>query len=604
MRSRPTPAPPAPSFPWLLVAVVVVLVVGGVVSWWVRGIAQEQPTPTATAVPVVVASATPRSGATPAPTATTVAAAPVATATPPRRYLAMDEIVYAPDFYRDAITAYLQQAGGELASVTLNVGGRRYDFATTLLGQTLYYSVSPKVILALIEYQSDLVSQANLPSERYTWAAGYRGDGGRFAGLGAQMRWAVRELYYARRDLPVRPALTYLDGEVAAPAYLSDTQYLIARLLAPTIYSDRLDVALWQYADTYERLFGALPATLPTVPPAPVMLHRPLAEILPVTSFFDHGGPFLTRNAADGVTTYWGHTETDMAFAYDGHDGWDYAGAPPDPALASAAGTVVFAGIADDNCDTRAVIVEHGRDVRTLYWHLSQILVEVGQVVAQGETIGIIGETGCAKGPHLHFGVQYRGVSVDPYGWCAPTPDPWQAHPAGAGSTWMWADQPSPCAPPPAGSVLVDSDDPQQFQVRNATMTDVPAGVGNRALFTSSQRGYDRMRPWRARPFVPMAIAEWSAPLPTPGTYRVMAYVPYALSGLIDSDGVMYQILHRDGVAEVRVNSQEVANEWVDLGTYTFAARGRVLLPLRDAIGGRGIWADAIIWMPVAGSSP
>ena len=168
----------------------------------------------------------------------------------------------------------------------------------------------------------------------------------------------------------------------------------------------------------------------------------------------------------------------------------------------------------------------------------------------------------------------------------------------------MWADQPSPSAPPPAGSVLVDSDDPQQFQVRNATMTDVPAGVGNRALFTPSQRGYDRMRPWRARPFVPMALAEWSAPLPTPGTYRVMAYVPYALSGLIDSDGVMYQILHRDGVAEVRVNSQEVANEWVDLGTYTFAERGRVLLPLRDAIGGRGIWADAIIWMPVAGGSP
>lgn len=604
MRNRPTQLPPAPSFPWLIVAVVVVLVVGGVVSWGVRGFVNDAPSATATPVAQGVATATPPAVTPVRPTATALPAVPDATATPTRRYLAMDEIVYAPDFYRDTMTAYLQQAGGELAGVTLNVGGRRYDFATTLLGQTLYYSVSPKIILALIEYQADLVTMANLPGERYTWAAGYQGEGGRFAGLGAQMRWAVRELYYARRDLPTRPPLTFLDGEVAAPAALTDAQYVMARLLAPTIYSDRLDVALWQYADTYERLFGALPATIPAYPPPPALLHRPLAEILPVTSFFDHGGPFLTRNTADGVTTYWGRTETDMAFAYDGHDGWDYAGAPPDPALASAAGTVVFAGIADDNCDTRAVIVEHGQDVRTLYWHLSQVLVDVGQVVTQGETIGIIGETGCAKGPHLHFGVQYRGVSIDPYGWCATTPDPWHAHPAGAASAWMWADQPSPCAPPPPGSVLVDSTDTQRFRVLHATMAEVTSGVGNSALFTPSQRGYDRMRPWRARPFVPLALAEWYAPLPAPGTFRVLAYIPYALSGLIDSDGVMYQVVHRDGIAEVRVNSQEVANEWVDLGTYAFRDTGRVVLPLRDSIGGRGIWADAIIWMPVSGSTP
>jgi hypothetical protein len=293
-----------------------------------------------------------------------------------------------------------------------------------------------------------------------------------------------------------------------------------------------------------------------------------------------------------------------MAFAYDGHDGWDYAAAPPDPALAAAAGTVIFAGIADDNCDTRAVIIEHGHDVRTLYWHLSQILVDVGQPVAQGDTVGIIGETGCAKGPHLHFGVQYRGVGVDPYGWCATTPDPWQAHPAGATSTWMWADQPSPCAPPPPGSVLVDSATSNGFQVLHATLQPVASGVGNSALFAPSQRGNDRMRPWRARPFQPIATAMWQTTVPTAGQYRVMAYIPYALSGLIDSDGVTYQVQHRDGITEIRVNAQQAANEWVELGVFTFDGSARVILPIRDAIGGRGIWADAIIWLPVTGATP
>jgi murein DD-endopeptidase MepM/ murein hydrolase activator NlpD len=510
----------------------------------------------------------------------------------------MDELVYAQNFDSPAIEAFVAQAGGDLASVKVNVAGRRYPFAVALLGQTLYYSVSPKIILALLEYQADLVTQPNQPDDRYQWAVGYYGDEGRFAGFGAQIRWAVRELFYARRDVRERPPLRYADGAVLdAPATLSHAQYVLARVLAPTIASGRLDAALAQYQATYERLFGPLPLDIAPFAPPPPFLHRPLAQIMPVTSFFDHGGPFLTRNETDGVTTYWGHTETDIAFAYDGHDGWDYAAAPPDMALAAADGTVVFAGIADDNCDTLAVIIDHGNDVRTLYWHLAQIDVEIGQVVTTGSAVGMIGETGCAKGPHLHFGVQYRGVGIDPYGWCGREPDPWQTHPAGIQSVWLWVDRPSPCAPPPAGSVLVDTDSPG-FVVRELPSTAVESGVGNQSLFVASQRGFDRLRSWRPRPIGPVATARWHSDALTPGQYRVFVYVPYALSGLIDADGVYYQVVHRDGIAERFVNMQAVANEWVDLGTYWFAAQGEVVLPLRDAIGGRGVWADAVLWQP------
>ena len=602
MRNRP-PSSELPSMRWVLLAIIVVIIVGSGVAWLVQGriglVNQDGVVP-ATAVTLVRTE----SVGTILPTVPIGTPLPTALPTPVRRFLSMDELVYAADFDSQTIQQYVAAAGGDLAKTSLYVGGRRYAFGEALIGQTLYYSVSPKIILALIEYQADLVTQPNQPTERYTWAVGYSGDSGKYAGFGAQLRWAAREIFYARRDLPTRPGLHFADGDAEAPAYLSSAQYVLARLLAPTIRADRLDVALWQFNETYERLFGALSVQIPGGSTPSVILHYPLKESFPVTSFFDHGGPFLMRNMPAGIVTYWGHNETDMAFAYNGHDGWDYAAAPPDPALAAAAGTVIFAGIADDNCETRAVIIDHGHDLRTLYWHLSQINVDVGQTIAQGEQIGVVGETGCAKGPHLHFGVQYRGVDIDPYGWCSNSPDPWAAHPAGIKSIWLWADRPSPCAPPPPGSVLVDSSDSQHFNVVGTVLKSVAAGVGNSSLYTAAQRGADRMRPWRARPFVTFAKSHWHAVIPNPGVYRVLVYIPYALSGLIDSDGVFYQIIHDKGTSEVAVDMQSVANEWVDLGTYQFDGGGDVILPMRDANGDRGVWADAVIWQPVTGAKP
>ncbi|MFM2032199.1 MAG: hypothetical protein RLZZ297_964 [Chloroflexota bacterium] len=580
-----------------------ILLVGAGVAWaFLFAPAAERTSTDPTVTPVAGATAVPT--AAQQPTATSAVVVP--TATPAPRFLAMTELVYAPGDDEAAIDAFVRAAGGELGDVTITVAGRSETFGRALLGQTLYYSVSPRLILALLEYQSDLVTQPSLPAERYQWALGNYGDDGKYAGFAAQIRWAVREVLYARRDLPTRPPLVYAGGvEVAAPAGLTDAQYVVARVLAPTIAPDRVEVALGQFLAVYERLYGPLSPQPPADPgPPTVRLRYPLRHISPITSFFDHGGPFLTRNTAAGVTTYWGHTETDMAFAYNGHDGWDYAAAPPDEALAAADGTVVFAGFADDNCDTLAVIVDHGADVRTLYWHLSDIAVSGGDVVQAGTVLGVIGESGCAKGPHLHFGVQYHGVGIDPYGWCGRDADPWHDHPAGSASHWMWADTPSPCGVIAAGDVLVDSDDPDRFTLTGLAGETSPSGVGQQSIFVAAQRGVDLLRSWRARPLEPVATARWQTTLPAPGRYRVLAYVPYALSGLIDSDMVAYQIIHRDGIAEQRVDMQQTANEWVDLGTYEFGTEGSVLLPLRDSYGGRSVWADAVLWQAVATEEP
>jgi len=124
----------------------------------------------------------------------------------------MAELVYDRDFTQVPIEQFLRASGGDLADVSVTVAGRRQPFGKAILGQTLYYSVSPKIILALLEYQSDLVTQPGLPAERYQWALGNYREDGRYAGFSAQIRWAVRELFYARRDLRERPPLVYADG--------------------------------------------------------------------------------------------------------------------------------------------------------------------------------------------------------------------------------------------------------------------------------------------------------------------------------------------------------------------------------------------------------
>jgi len=60
------------------------------------------------------------------------------------------------------------------------------------------------------------------------------------------------------------------------------------------------------------------------------------------------------------------------------------------------------------------VIIGHSQRLATIYWHLSREIVTVGQDVHVGDLIGYEGATGFATGCHLHFGVQFDGVAVNP----------------------------------------------------------------------------------------------------------------------------------------------------------------------------------------------
>jgi murein DD-endopeptidase MepM/ murein hydrolase activator NlpD len=81
--------------------------------------------------------------------------------------------------------------------------------------------------------------------------------------------------------------------------------------------------------------------------------------------------------------------------------------------VASAGGTVIQAGN-NHNGYGNCVIIDHGNSISTLYAHMSETAVSVGEVVDQGETIGYIGNTGNSYGYHLHFEVRVNGQHTDP----------------------------------------------------------------------------------------------------------------------------------------------------------------------------------------------
>ncbi len=84
------------------------------------------------------------------------------------------------------------------------------------------------------------------------------------------------------------------------------------------------------------------------------------------------------------------------------------------PIDAAMSGTVKFTG--GDPCCSYGyyVIVTHGNGFETLYAHLSEIDVSVGESVAQGQQLGLSGTTGYSTGPHLHFEIHLNGKIVNP----------------------------------------------------------------------------------------------------------------------------------------------------------------------------------------------
>jgi len=97
------------------------------------------------------------------------------------------------------------------------------------------------------------------------------------------------------------------------------------------------------------------------------------------------------------------------------HTGLDFCGGEGLQIFAPAPGKVVFA--APLTVRGNATIIDHGWGVYSGFWHQSEILVNVGDTVEQGQVVGLVGGTGRVTGPHLHWEVWVNGIQVNPLDW-------------------------------------------------------------------------------------------------------------------------------------------------------------------------------------------
>jgi murein DD-endopeptidase MepM/ murein hydrolase activator NlpD len=100
------------------------------------------------------------------------------------------------------------------------------------------------------------------------------------------------------------------------------------------------------------------------------------------------------------------------------HDGVDIAAPRGLPVVAAAAGEVIYAGRLRGYGNV--VIIDHGGGYASVYAHNERNLVHVGERVRNDEEIALVGQSGQASGPHLHFEIRKDNVARDPLRYLAP----------------------------------------------------------------------------------------------------------------------------------------------------------------------------------------
>jgi hypothetical protein len=128
----------------------------------------------------------------------------------------------------------------------------------------------------------------------------------------------------------------------------------------------------------------------------------------------------------DGPFIHWGKEEADFAdvrnYVFHGnkvdqqvHLGFDLSDVANGPVSAANDGRVVWAS--DLGIYGNCVVLDHGYALQSIYGHMRQIDVKVGDMVKKGQKMGIAGSTGLAGGVHVHFSMQIDGVQVNPREW-------------------------------------------------------------------------------------------------------------------------------------------------------------------------------------------
>ena len=122
--------------------------------------------------------------------------------------------------------------------------------------------------------------------------------------------------------------------------------------------------------------------------------------------------PYFDKPMRSNITSRFGYRTHPLSGHRHIHAGIDFRGKTGTPVYAGSAGRVKTAKRKGNY--GRTVIIDHGNSYTSLYGHLSGYAVKEGDWVNLGQTIGYVGRSGRATGPHLHFEVRCHNVPLDP----------------------------------------------------------------------------------------------------------------------------------------------------------------------------------------------
>ncbi len=165
-----------------------------------------------------------------------------------------------------------------------------------------------------------------------------------------------------------------------------------------------------------ERVNGVPPKTVNPPPAIAERIKREQAQVTAARTRDDERTDFAQSfiwPVQGRISGHFGNARVYNGQPGAGHSGMDIAAANGTPVKAPAAGVVTFAN-PDLYLTGGTLLLDHGFGISSNFLHLSRIDVKVGDRIEQGQVIGAVGATGRATGPHLHWGMNWFDVRIDP----------------------------------------------------------------------------------------------------------------------------------------------------------------------------------------------
>ena len=180
--------------------------------------------------------------------------------------------------------------------------------------------------------------------------------------------------------------------------------------------AERVSIAVAKRDWPVERVDGVPPRT---VDPPPAIAERIRREQATVTAAraADEARTDFTQKfiwpVQGRISGRFGNQRVYNGTPGSAHSGMDIAAPNGTPVRAPAAGVVTLAA-PDFYLTGGTLLLDHGHGISSNFLHLSRIDVQVGDRIEQGQVIGAVGATGRATGPHLHWGMNWFDVRIDP----------------------------------------------------------------------------------------------------------------------------------------------------------------------------------------------